>query len=498
LTVIARLLNVTALFARPGQIGQIPLPEVAVVLVSTSDGRANRVRRALLPLAAATAVAFAVLAPGGATAGSAAAPSAADVTPMEIRVVAPSAAQLTRLQTAYDLLEVRRGKDFMVMGDQATLAALQAEGFRVKVEKRYAPLPTTRSIARDGVTAAAYATFYGGYHTVAAHRQHLTDVAAAYPTLAKVVDYGDSWLKRQGRGGNDLLAMCITQNVAGNCALSPTAPRPRSVVYAAIHARELATAEIAWNWIDYLTTSYGSVSAVTNLLNSTEVWVIPVANPDGRQIVESGGNSPYYQRKNANDSRGSCRRPPTSSNQHGVDMNRNATWHWGGVGSSTSACTQTYRGTTAASEPETAAQQALFNSLFRDRRGTGSGDAAPADTTGTFMSYHSYAGLILYPWGDTTTDAPNGAKLRALADRMNNANGYQIGQGPEILYGTTGTTDDDLYGRLGVASFTTELGASGTSCDGFMPAYSCVGSRYWPQERQALLTLAQAAAGPYR
>jgi hypothetical protein len=168
------------------------------------------------------------------------------------------------------------------------------------------------------------------------------------------------------------------------------------------------------------------------------------------------------------------------------------------VGSSGTACSQTYRGVSAASEPETAAQQNLFNSLFRDRRGANRTDAAPVDTTGTFISYHSYAGLTLYPWGDTTTDAPNNAKLRALAARMAAFTGYTIGQGPEILYSTTGTTDDDLYGRLGVASFTTELGAAGTSCDGFMPPYSCVTSRFWPQERQALLVLAQAAAGPYR
>jgi hypothetical protein len=453
-------------------------------------------RRAVLPLAASAALALAVL-PVGAAAGPGSPAAAATVTPAEIRVVAPTAAQVQRLQAAYDLLEVRRGKDLMVMGDDATLAALRAEGFTVRVEKRFAPLPTTRSLAQDGVTAAAYPTFYGGYHTVAAHRQHLTDVAAAYPNLAKVVDYGNSWLKTQNRGGNDLLAICITANAPGNCALSPNAPRPRHVVYAAIHARELATAEIAWNWIDYLVTSYGSDTTVTNLMNGTEMWVIPVANPDGRQIVESGGSSPYYQRKNANDSRGSCSRPPTASNQHGVDMNRNATWHWGGVGSSTSTCSQTYRGTTAASEPETAAQQALFNSLFKDQRGTGTNDPAPATATGTFMSYHSYAGLVLYPWGDTSTNAPNNAKLSELANRMNDFNSYQAGQGPEILYGTTGTTDDDLYGRLGVAAFTTELGAARTSCDGFMPPYSCVGSRFWPQERQSMLYLAGQAATPY-
>ena len=462
-----------------------------------SHRRASRPRRGLLPVAAAAAVAAAVLVPGGLSAASPAA--AATVTPTEIRVVAPSAAQVKRLNEAYDLLEVRRGKDLFVMGDDAALAALRSEGFNVRVERRFAPLPVTRGTSGSAIRAAAvYPTFFGGYHTVAAHRQHLQDVAGTYPNLTTLVDYGDSWLKTQGRGGNDLYAICITNKQAGDCARTTTGHKPRSFVYAAIHARELATAEVAWNWIDYLVTSYGTDSTVTNLMNTTELWVIPVANPDGRQIVESGGSSPYFQRKNANDSRGSCARPPTSTNQHGVDMNRNATWHWGGVGSSTSACTQTYRGTSAASEPETSAQQALFNSLFRDRRGTGVNDPAPVDTTGTFMSYHSYAGLVLYPWGDTTTDAPNNAKLRALALRMAAFNGYTAGQGPEILYGTTGTTDDDLYGRLGVASFTTELGAAGTSCDGFMPAYSCVGSRFWPQERQALIALAQAAAGPYR
>jgi hypothetical protein len=269
-------------------------------------------------------------------------------------------------------------------------------------------------------------------------------------------------------------------------------------VVSAIHARELATAEISWNWIDYLVAGYGTDPTITSLLDTTELWVIPVLNPDGRKIVEGGGNSPYYQRKNANNTRGSCSNPPTSSNQYGVDLNRNATFHWGGVGSSSTACSQTYKGVSAASEPETQAAQGLFNSLFADRRGSAITDAAPATTTGTFMTYHSYAGLVLYPWGDNNSLAPNGAKLRTLAQKLASYNGYTSGQGGNVLYQTTGTTDDDLYGRLGVAAFTTELGAAGTSCDGFMPAYSCVGSRFWPQERQSLIALAQAAAGPYR
>lgn len=421
-----------------------------------------------------------------------------------LRVIRPSATQLAALSTSYDLLEARAGGDYFVLGDGSTARTLRAQGLRVQVERRLAPLPkatakTSSALRADGtLAAAAYGTFYGGYHTVDAQLQHLRDVAAAYPALATVVDYGDSWRKTQGLTGSDLLAICITKISTGDCVRSTSAPKPRSVVVAAIHARELATAEIAWNWIDYLTQGYGTDTTITSLLNSTEIWVIPVINPDGRKIVESGGTAPYYQRKNANTTRGSCANPPTSTNQYGVDLNRNATFHWGGVGSSTSACSQTYRGVSASSEPETQAAQALFNSLFADQRGPNIGDAAPTTATGTFMTYHSYAGLVLYPWGDVNTAAPNGTKLRALAQRMAAFNGYTYGQPGNVLYNTSGTTDDDIYGRLGVAAFTTELGAAGTSCDGFMPAYSCVASRFWPQEQQSLMVLAQAAAGPYR
>jgi carboxypeptidase T len=459
------------------------LPAMALILLT-----------GLISLAAPRAAASA---PASTTAGPAQA--------LVLRVIHPSPAQLTALSANYDLLEARSGADYFVLGDGSTAGTLRSQGLQVRLERALAPLPraavkpTRSALQPDGtLAAAAYATFYGGYHTVDAQLQHLRDVAAAYPSLATVVDYGDSWRKTQGLGGSDLLAICITKINAGDCARSTSAPKPRSVVVAAIHARELATSEIAWNWIDYLTQGYGTDATITALLNSTEIWVIPVINPDGRKIVESGGTSPYFQRKNANTTRGNCANPPTATNQSGVDLNRNATFHWGGVGSSTSACAQEYRGLAAASEPETQAAQGLFNSLFADHRGSAITDAAPVTTTGTFMTYHSYAGLVLYPWGDVNTAAPNGAKLRALAQRMAAFNGYTYGQPGNVLYNTSGTTDDDLYGRLGVAAFTTELGAAGTSCDGFMPPYSCVASRFWPQEQKSLMVLAQAAAGPYR
>jgi hypothetical protein len=460
------------------------------------------IRTRFLVLGALLAALLALILQSGASAVAVPAPDPG-AQALVLRVVGPSAGQVTALSASYDLLEAKAGRDYFVLGDKSTAKALRAQGYQVRTERTLPPLPKATATTKSGLQAdgsispAAYGTFYGGYHTVDAQFQHLRDVAAAKPALATLVDYGDSWRKTRGLSGYDLLAICITKKNQGDCARTPTAPKPRSVVVSAIHSRELATAEITWNWVDYLTQSYGADPTITALLDSTEVWVVPVINPDGRKIVESGGNSPYYQRKNANNTRGWCANPPTASNQYGVDLNRNATFHWGGVGSSSSACSQTYRGTSAASEPETQAAQGLFNSLFADQRGPAITDPAPANATGTFMTYHSYAGLVLYPWGDNNSLAPNGVKLRELARKLATYNHYTAGQGGNVLYQTSGTTDDDVYGRLGVAAFTTELGASG-ACNGFMPAYSCVASKFWPEERQSLIALAQAAAGPYR
>ncbi len=394
----------------------------------------------------------------------------------------------------WDLVEARGPDYLLVVGDAATRSALEAQGFRVELD--HAIDASARLLPDQQIGTN---TYYGGYRTVAEHYAHLDAVAAAYPTLAQVIDYGDSWRKLNGiANGHDLKAICITANVASNCALSPTGAKPRFFLMSAIHARELSTAETSYRFIDYLTENYAADPEVRTLLDHTEVWVVPVANPDGRQIVESGGNSPYLQRKNANTSAGSCANPPTASNQYGVDLNRNANFKWGGVGTSTAPCDQTYRGVSAASEPEQYFLQNLIQSLFADQRGPLDTDAAPLSTTGTFVSLHSYSNLVLLPWGWTSTQpAPNDAGLRALAFRMSYFNNYQTGTGPEILYSTSGTTDDWTYGVLGIASFTYEIGPASGSCSGFTPAYSCQDGTFWPLNRQALLYAAKTARQPY-
>ncbi len=387
----------------------------------------------------------------------------------------------------YDVLETRVGTDLLVMGDTQVRDRLTRQGFRVSLHQK---LPT--------LSKAATKTFYGGYQTNDEYAAHLGAVAAAYPSLAVTYDVGDSWLKTQNAAlGNDLVAICITALNPGDCQLTPASAKPRFFLMATVHARELTATEIADRWVTELTSKYGIDPEITSIVNNTELWVLPMANPDGREIAEPGTPTPYLQRKNANNSAGgACANPPTASSHAGVDINRNHSFLWGGVGTSAGVCDQTYRGTAAASEPETQALQTLMSQLFADNRGPAITNAAPTTTPGLMMTLHSYGNLVLFPWGHVNTASPNDAGLRSMAFRLNYFNGYTAGQPGQVLYNTTGTTDDWAYGTLGVAATTVEVGPSSGTCSGFVPAYSCQAS-FWTTNRSMLIYAAKLARQPY-
>ncbi len=466
-----------------------------------------RLRRLTVAFCAFALGLVSLVAPSGPVSAQAEAeaPPADSLSVWRVYIDSPEEAQ--RLANSdVDLLEGKGDGYLFVLGENDVATELRQAGYRVQRDRELPALPGVArradshnhgELTASEAEAVAAATYYGGYRTVVEHYAHLDSVASTYPGLATVYDYGDSWLKTQNRAGaNDLKVICLTNKQAGDCALSPNSAKPRAVIQAAIHARELQTSEIAWRLIDDLTQNYGVDADITHMMDTTEIWIIPVVNPDGREIAESGGNSPYMQRKNANDTLGSCSIPPTSSNHHGVDLNRNAsTANWGGIGTTTNPCAQTYRGTGPASEPEQQALEALFRQIWPDQKGAVN-SAAPDDATGTFITMHSSSELILLPPGEGGI-APNDAQLRAYAFRMSHYNGYETGTGPEILYGVTGSTDDWVYYDLGVASVTYELSPSSGTCGGFAPAYSCIDSSLWPLNRDALLYSIKVADTPY-
>ncbi|HYI03059.1 M14 family zinc carboxypeptidase [Hyalangium sp.] len=394
-------------------------------------------------------------------------------------------ADLNALVSEYDSLEkVDRKEGFVaLLLTPENAVALQERGYRVEINEAATRAVNAPRPALDERTLGIPA--FSCYRTVEETYADLAQLAAAHSDIAEWVDIGNSWDKvtRLGPPGYDLFALVLTNK-------SIPGPKPRFFLMAAIHAREYTTAETATRFAEQLVNGYNVDPDITWMLDHSEVHIVTHSNPDGRKIAEQG----YLQRKNRNPGTASqtCSNPPTSSSQYGVDLNRNSTFGWGGSGSSSSPCTQTYRGTGPASEPETMALESYIRSLFPDRRGPNRGDAAPDDTAGVMITLHSYSELVLFPWGDSSSPVPNLAGLRALGKRMSFFNNYEACQVSTCLYEAAGGTDDYAYGELGVASYTIEMG------NDFFESCSAFESDVLPRNLPALMYAFKVARRPYQ
>jgi len=313
------------------------------------------------------------------------------------------------------------------------------------------------------------------YRTVDEIYAQLNQWAQTYPDLTQLLTIGQSY------EGRPLQVMRLT-NENGATGMSP---KPIFFLMANIHGRELITPETALAFMQFLLENYGLDPDVTWLLDEHIIYVLTSANPDGH-IRNEAGQPWAYWRKNTHPY-GSC--PPDS---YGVDLNRNSSFHWGGPGASSNSCSDIYRGPFAISESETMKLQSFLADIFPDQRGPNDADPAPDDATGVFITLHSYSNLVLWPWGDTYTPAPNAAQLQMLGRRLASFNDYTPQQASG-LYLTSGTTDDWVYGELGVAAYTFEIGSYS---DGFYPSCSRYNALIQPNIA-ALLYAAKVARTPY-
>ncbi|XP_045101033.1 zinc carboxypeptidase-like isoform X2 [Portunus trituberculatus] len=202
---------------------------------------------------------------------------------------------------------------------------------------------------------------------------------------------------------------------------------------AGIHAREWISPATACHLLDYLV-------ADKSLTNNLDVYMVPVANPDGYEFSRTNDR---YWRKN--------RRTNTGSSCRGVDLNRN--WDESfGVGASSNPCSEVYKGTEAFSEPET---EALSTEMQR---------VSSVDDLRLMISLHSYGQVLLYPWGYTTDKAPKTRMMKSAGRRF--ARGaktsyntkYTVENSATGMYYASGTTDDWAKAALEVPlSYTLEL-----------------------------------------
>jgi len=260
----------------------------------------------------------------------------------------------------------------------------------------------------------------------------LDQVEADYPDIAMKVTLEDTLF-----AGHTIYAMKISDNVAVD------EDEPTYLMDGQMHAREVMTAEVQMDAIEYLTSSYGTDADVTRWVDGMEIWIVPVVNPDGAAYMHDG-------------------HPMWRTNRHpgcGVDLNRNFTWSYRQCQGSSDRCgEEDFHGSGPGSEPETQAMDALMAST------------RPM----YYINYHSYGEWIVWPGGCGRVDDHDlffniGTKLNNLVRTDDGQTGHwTIGNVPEAMgYSAPGGADDQAYGAYGAMAFTIELNSQG-----FQPDYA--------------------------
>jgi len=349
---------------------------------------------------------------------------------------------------------------------------LVASGFRVgidigrtlRLEQPRAPLPGQQA----GIPG------FPCYRTVEESYASAEALVAARPDLVQWRDIGDSWLRTQNADrGFDLRVLRLR-------AGSDVGPRPVLLAFGGIHAREYATAELALRFGETLVAGYGVDPDITWLLEEHEVLLVVQANPDGRKEAESG----KLWRKNRDNLY--C----SGTDDRGVDLNRNFEFGWGCCGGgSDQECSTTYRGPSAASEPESIAFEELMRKVFPDQRAPDLDAPADSDAMGMFLDIHSFGEDVLWSWGFTTERPPNDAELYSLGRKLAFFNDYRPQHGS--LSTVDGATKDFAYGELGVPGFTIEVGTD------FFQDCASFESRIVPDNLEMLLYAAKVVRAPY-
>jgi len=132
------------------------------------------------------------------------------------------------------------------------------------------------------------------YPTYSAYESIMSQFAADHPDLARLITIGTL------PSGRKLLAIKISDN--------PDVPEnePEFLYTSSIHGDETTGYPMMLHLIDYLLTNYGTDDRITDFVNNMEIYICPLANPDG---TYHGGNTSVN---------GAIR-----YNANNVDLNRN-------------------------------------------------------------------------------------------------------------------------------------------------------------------------------
>jgi len=295
---------------------------------------------------------------------------------------------------------------------------------------------STKQGTRVGFTFDHYVTYEEMVSTLKA-------MAAQYSNIMNVSVIGYTYGWNESSGHYDTPREIFLVKISDN----PDADEdePEILIDGLHHAREWLAVEVPLYFIQTLVENYGQNDTITWLVNHREIYVVPMVNPDG-YVYDGNGNLNNVQnwRKNCrdNDGDGVFENDWITGIYEGVDLNRNYDIDWENGDSDPNS--ETYRGPSPFSEPETQAMR----------------DFAYNHTINLYLTYHSYAAEILVPPG-YSYDAPRPYDYLEFAigenmSKLQPYTQYDVIKSTD-LYPASGAAEDWFQSVEKAISFTIEL-----------------------------------------
>lgn len=278
----------------------------------------------------------------------------------------------------------------------------------------------------------------GGFYTYTEILSELDAMASQYPNLITVKAPISTFVTEEGRS---IYWVKISDNPNTDEA------EPEMLYDAVHHAREPGAVQQLIYYMWYLLENYSSSTEIQSIVDNTELYFIPVLNPDGYQYnCDNDPNGGGMWRKNRRGGYG----VDNNRNYHYVDGNGQEQWNTTGV--SANQNNDTYPGTNYFSEVENQAMKWFCeNHDFR-----------------IALNNHTWDNSLLHPYGyDYNKYTPEESTYIAIADMMVQYNG--LGMQSKLssdLYPASGDSDDwgygaDLTTKPRIFSFTPEIGDDG-------------------------------------
>lgn len=281
----------------------------------------------------------------------------------------------------------------------------------------------------------------GGFSTIDECYAHLDNMRSLYPNLITEKEPVSDMITHEGRS---MYYVKISDNPEEN------EDEPQVLYTGMHHAREPIGMQHLLFYMYYIMDKYETDASIRDLIDNTEMYFIPIVNVDGYMhniTTDPNGGGMWRKNKRINSGGGSI----------GVDLNRNYgfAWGWDNEGSSPTPSSDTYRGPSAFSEPETQIVKEFCESHnFK-----------------IALNYHSYSNLLLYAWGYIEETTPDELIFSEYSKRMTVDNHYTYGPGSTTIYPSNGGSDDWMYGEQEtkdkILAYTPEIGSSS---DGFWPS----------------------------